>query len=205
MKYRFLYLAILFLILSGSHSTFAQKSKSKASKPKLDRVLIIGMTNDYNARSMYEQELSYQLRDKGYNMFSSVNVDKDKKDLYTKEEILELIDKKNVNGVITMRLVDMTTKEKYTTSDRYISDMNNNHNYFFNYIDTYYNVYSWSYQPQQRVVVEVNLFDASDKSLIFKTDITSQNAESPEERAGEIAKKFAKALHKSGFLKKKDK
>ena len=205
MTYRLLYVAIFFLVISNYSTSFAQKSKSKASKAKLDRVLIIGMTNNYESRSMYEQELSYQLRERGYSMFSSVNVDKDKKELYTKEEILELIDEKNVNGVITMRLVDMTTKEKYTTSDRYISDMNNNHNYFFNYIDTYYNVYSWSYQPQQRVVVEVNLFDASDKSLIFNTEITSQNAESPEERAGEISKKFAKALHKSGFLKKKDK
>ena len=203
MTYRFLYIAILFLVISNYSTSFAQKSKSKESKPKLDRVLIVGMTNNYDSRSMYEQELSYRLREKGYNMFSSVNVDKERKDLYTKEEILELIDEKHVNGVITMRLVDMTTKEKYTTSDRYISD--NNQNYFFNYIDTYYNVYSWSYQPQQRVVVEVNLFDASDKSLIFSTEITSQNAESQEERAGEISKKFAKALHKSGFLKKKDK
>ena len=203
MTYRFLYIAILILVISNYSTSFAQKSKSKESKAKLDRVLIVGMTNNYESRSMYEQELSYRLREKGYNMFSSVNVDKEREDLYTKEEILELIDKKHVNGVITMRLVDMTTKEKYTTSDRYISD--NNQNYFFNYIDTYYNVYSWSYQPQQRVVVEVNLFDASDKSLIFSTEITSQNAESPEERAGEISKKFAKALHKSGFLKKKDK
>lgn len=203
MTYRFLYIAILFLVISNYSTSFAQKSKSKESKPKLDRVLIVGMTNNYESRSMYEQELSYRLREKGYNMFSSVNVDKERKDLYTKEEILELIDEKHVNGVITMRLVDMTTKEKYTTSDRYISD--NNQNYFFNYIDTYYNVYSWSYQPQQRVVVEVNLFDASDKSLLFSTEITSQNAESPEERAGEISKKFTKALHKSGFLKKKDK
>ena len=203
MIYRFLYTAFLFLIISNYSTVSAQKSKSNTIK--LDRVLIVGMTNDYNARDMYERELSYRLREKGYNMFSSVNVDTDKKELYTKEELLALVDEKHVNGVITMRLIDITTKEKYATSDRYISDMSNNHNYFFNYIDTYYNVYSWSYQPQQRVVVEANLFDASDKSLIFKVDYTSENAESPEERAGELTKKFAKALHKSGFLKKKNK
>jgi hypothetical protein len=205
MIYRFLYTAILFLLISNCFTVSAQKSKSDPKRAQLDRVLILGMTNDYDARDMYEKELSYKLREMGYNMFSSVNVDKEKKELYTKEEILELVDKKNVHGVITMRLIDITTKEKYGTSDQSISGMNNNHNYFFNYIDTYYNVYSWSYKPQQRVKVEANLFDASDKSLVFQVDYTSENAESPEERADELTKKFAKAMRKSGFLKKKDK
>lgn len=205
MIYRFLTTAILFLFLSNCFTVSAQKSKKEPARAPLDRVLILGMTNDYEARDMYEKELSYRLREMGFNMFSSVNVDKEKKELYTKEEILALVDEKNVHGVITMRLIDITTKEKYATSSQYISPMNNNHNYFFNYIDTYYNVYSWSYQPQQRVKVEANLFDASDKSLIFQVDYTSENAESPEERAGELTKKFAKALKKSGFLKKKDK
>jgi len=161
------------------------------------------MTNEFEARSMWEQELSFLLRDKGYSMFSSVNVDKEKKDLFTKEEILALVEEKNIGGVITMRLKDIQTKERYATSDRYISDMSNRHNYFFNYVDTYYNVYSWSYQPEQTIVIEANLFDGSNKSLIFTVDATMTNAETPEERVGEMTKSIAKAMEKSGFLTKK--
>ncbi|MCK5104790.1 MAG: hypothetical protein KAQ62_17745 [Cyclobacteriaceae bacterium] len=203
MPYRYLLPIILIFIISSCSTVSVQKSKPNPSTASLDRVLIIAMTNQYEARSMYEQELSFRLREKGYNMFSSINVDKSNKDLFTKEEILELIDEKNIDGVITMQLKDITSKERYTTSDRYISDMYNQHNYFFNYIDTYYNVYSWSYQAEQTVVVEANLFDASDKSLIYIIDATIKNAESEEERAGELTKSFAKALDKSGFLKKK--
>lgn len=198
-------LPTVFLILTFSCSTVSiQKSKPNPSTASLDRILIVGMSNQYEARSMYEQELSYRLREKGYNTFSSVNVDKEKKDLFTKEEILELIDEKNIDGVITMRLIDMSSKERYTTSDRYISDGANQHNYFYNYIDSYYNVYSWSYQAEQTVVVEANLFDAHDKTLIYTLDATIKNAESEEIRAGELSKSFAKALAKSSFLKKKE-
>lgn len=197
-------LPLIFILVTFSCSTVSvQKSKPNPSTAKLDRILIIAMTKNYDARSMYEQELSYRLREKGYNTFSSINVDKEKMDLFTKEEILELISEKNIDGVITMRLKDMSSKERYTTSDRYISDMYNQHNYFFNYIDTYYNVYSWSYQAAKTVVLEANLFDASDKSLIFQIEATIKNAESQEEMAGEFTNSFAKAFMKSAFLKEK--
>lgn len=201
--YRSFLPVILFFIFAGCSSVSVHTSKPNPSTASLDRILIIAMTNQYDTRTMYEQELSYYLREKGYNMFSSINVDKEKKDLFTREEILELIDEKNINGVITMRLKDIQSKERYATSDRYISDMNNRHNYFFNYIDTYYNVYSWSYQPEKTVIVEANLFDASNKTLIFQIEATRKNSDSEEELAGELAKSFAKALAGSGLLKKK--
>lgn len=199
-----LLLPLVFICIYFSCSPVSvHKSNPNPSTAKLDRILIVAMTNNYDTRSMYEQELSFRLRDNGYNTFSSINVDKEKKDLFTKEEILELITEKNIDGVITMRLKDIKSKERYTTSDRYISDMYNQHNYFFNYIDTYYNVYSWSSQTEQKIVVEANLFDAKDKTLIYQIDATIKNVDSEEERAGELSKSFTKALINSDFLKKK--
>jgi len=194
----------LFFVISACSSVSVIKTKPTPSEAKLERILIIAMTNEFETRSMWEQELSFVLREKGYSMFSSVNVDKDKKDLFTKEEIIELIEEKNVHGVITMRLKDITTEEKYATSDRYISDMYNRHNYFFNYVDTYYNVFTWSYQPEQTIVIEANLFDGKSKDLIYQVDASMKNADSQEERVGEMTKSIAKAMISSGFLKKKE-
>ena len=198
-----LFLLVSFAVLSSCSTVAITRSKPNPSNAKMERILIIALTNDYNARSTWEQELSYRLRDMGYRMFSSVNVDKDKKDLFTRDEIVELIEEKNIHGVITMRLKDLQMKEKYTTSDRYISNAYNQHNYFFNYVDTYYNVFTWSYQPEQTVVIEANLFDGSKKSLIYQVDATMKNAETEEERVGEMTKGIAKAMAGSGFLIKK--
>lgn len=200
-----LFVIFIFFTISSCSTVSVTKTKPNPSNAKLDRILIIAMTNEYESRKMWENELSYILREKGYNMFSSVNVDKEKKELYTKEEVLALVDEKNVGGVITMRLKDIETKERYATSDRYISSMSNNHNYFYNYVDTYYNVYSWSYQPEQTIVIEANLFDGSDKTLIYTVDATMTNADTQEERVGEMTKSIAKAMVSSGLLKKKEK
>lgn len=206
MNFNFRTLQLLFsiIIISSCSTVSVVKTKPNPSDAKLERVLIIAMSNEFDSRSMWEQELSYQLREKGYSMFSSVNVDKEKKDLYTKEEILALVEDKNIHGVITLRLKDIETVEKYATSDRYISSMSNNHNYFYNYVDTYYNVYSWSYQPEQTIVIEANLFDGSNKALIYQVDATMTNADNQEERVGEMTKSIAKALDSSGLLKKKE-
>ncbi|MCG8307859.1 MAG: hypothetical protein MI975_10755 [Cytophagales bacterium] len=201
---RVCYVLSAVLFMAGCSTVSVYKTKPNPSSAKLERILIIAMTNDYDTRSTWEQELSFRLRKMGYRMFSSVNVDKEKKDLFTREEIIELIDEKNIHGVITMRLKDLKTEEKYATSDRYISDLYNQHNYFFNYVDTYYNVFTWSYQPQQTVVIEANLFDGNEKSLIYQIDATMKNADSEEERVGEMTKSIAKAMASSGFLKKKD-
>lgn len=199
-----LYILVFLLVFASCSTVSVYKTKPNPSEAKLQRILIMAMTNEYGTRSMWEQELSFRMRDMGYSMFSSVNVDKSKTDLFTREEIIELIQEKNVHGVITMRLKEIEKKEKYATSDRYISDMYNRHNYFYNYVDTYYNVYTWSYQPQQTITIEANLFDGNSKDLIFQVDAKMKNAETQEERIGEMTKSIAKAMAQSGYLVKKE-
>ncbi len=199
-----IFLLLLLIFASGCSKVAVQKNVQSTNTYNLDKVLIIGLTSNYNSRAMYERELSFRLREMGYHMFSSVNVEPDKKELFTLEEIIALVEEKDIDGIITIRLKDYSTKERYATSDRYISDMNSWHNYFFNYVDTYYNVYSWSYQPEETITVEANLFDAKGRELIFQVDGVIKNAESEEVRAAELTQSFAKAFHSSGFLKKKD-
>lgn len=203
MTYNLLRSIVILIVISSCSTVSNQATKPNPSTAKLDRVLIIAMSKQYETRSMYEQELSYKLREMGYSIFSSVNVDKSKKDLYTREELLELIKEKNIGGVIALRLKDISSKERYTKSTRFMAD--SQHNYFFNYIDSYYGVYNWSYQQEKTVVVETSLFDADDKTMIYQIDSTIKNAETDEERADELTKSIAKSLGKSGLLKKKAK
>ena len=203
MRFKSLAVLLLIIISAGCGTVSVTTIKPNPQAEKLDRILIIAMTNNYETRTMYEEELSYRLREKGYNMFSSVNVDKNKKNLYTKEEILQLIEDKNVDGVITMRLKDLSTKDSYSYSGGYMDGAYNQPNYFFNYIDNLYRVNSWSYQTQQKVVVEANLFEADDKSLIFQVNATVKNAEGAEDRASDFCGSFAKSFDQSGLLKKK--
>jgi hypothetical protein len=177
-------------------------SKKNPTKDKLDRVLIIAMTNVYSTRSMYEEQMYHLLRDKGYDVYTSVNIDRNKKDLYTKEEILEIVKNKNVAGVITVSLQDVNSKDTYSTSAGVYTEYINSPNYFFNFYDTYFGFGGWSYNTKRTIDIVGNLFDAKDKSLVYVVDAKIKNASDAEENAKEFCQSLANAFAESGYLKK---
>ncbi len=193
---------ILVIFCSACSSVTVLKEPEKSNSYDFDKVLIVAMTTDYNLRSMIEKELSYAMRQKGYHMFSSVNVDESKKELYTRDELILLAEEKSLDGVIIVRLKDMTSKERYS-SDRNINDPYSMNNYFF-YTTSFTGVYNWSYEPEKTVTVETALFDAKEKTMIYQADAIYKNSSSMEEGAAAFAKIFAKAYDSSGLLKKKE-
>jgi len=177
-------------------------SKPNPTKDKLDRVLIIAMTTVYSTRTMYEEQMYHLLRDKGYDVYTSVNIDRNKKDLYTKEEILEIVADKNVAGVITMSLKDVNSKDTYSVSAGVYTEYINSPNYFFNLYDTYSGFGGWSYNNKQTIDIVGNLFDAKNKSLVYVVDAKMKNASDAEDNAKEFCQSLANAFAESGYLKK---
>jgi len=173
----------------------------QSSSYNLDKVLIIALTTDYNLRSMVEEQLSYELRQMGYHLFSSVNVDTDKKELYTRDEIIQLAEEKSLDGVIVLRLKNVESKERYSSNSEVDPYAMNN---FFFYTNSYTNVYNWSYIPEKTVTVETALFDAKTKKMIYQAEATFKNSGSQEEGASAFGKLFANAYNDSGLLKKKE-
>lgn len=198
----FLYAFILVLFFTACSPVTVLMQPEKSNDYNFDKVLIIAATTDYNLRSMIEKELSYAMRQKGYHMFSSVNVDENKKDLYTREEIIALAEEKSLDGVIVVRLKDMTSKERYS-SDRLVNDPYSMNNFFY-YTTTFTGVYNWSYEPEKTVTVETALFDAKEKKMIYQADAIYKNSSSMEEGAEAFAQIFAKAYDSSDLLKKKE-
>lgn len=199
--YSIILLLAFSLFISACSSVTVITKPEKSSNYKLDRILIIAMSNDYNLRSMVEKQLSYELRQRGYNMFSSVNVDENKKELYTREEIIQLVEEKSLDGVIVVRLKNIETKERYS-SDRDLDPYALNN--FFYYTTTFTNVYNWTYEPEKTVTVETALFDGKEKKMIYSAEATYKNSGSPEESVGHFATQFANAYNSSGLLKKKE-
>jgi len=172
-----------------------------------DKVMILAITNQYDVRSMWEKELGYRLRTKGFNTITSVGVDEKYKKMYTLDELRELVKKYSLDGVITLKLHDIKQKESYTESDRYLSDKNvrgANPYYMYNYLDPYMNVYHWQYKMDQTVIIEGNLYDAKTEKLLFQTETQMTNAESDEALAAEITESLSIALRQSKLLKRRE-
>ncbi|MDZ7606578.1 MAG: hypothetical protein U5K79_13540 [Cyclobacteriaceae bacterium] len=199
---RSLTIAVAFsLMLSACSSVTVLLKPDNSNSFNFDKVLIIAMTTDYNLRSMVEEQLSYELRQMDYHLFSSVNVDPDKKELYTRDELIQLAEEKSLDGVIVVRLKDVESKERYSSNSEVDPYAMNN---FFFYTTTYTNVYNWSYIQEKTVTVETALFDAKTKKMIYQAEATYKNSGSQEEGASAFGKEFAKAYQASGLLKKKE-
>jgi len=194
--------AIAFATLfSACSSVTVLLQPEKSDSYEYDRVLIVGLTTDYNLRSMVEEQLSYELRQMGYHLYSSVNVDEEKKELYTRDEVVQLAADKSLDGIMVVKLKDVESKERY--SSNYNVDPYAMNNYFF-YTNSYTGVYNWSYIQEKTVTIETVLFDVKTQKMIYQAEATYKNSGSQEEGASAFGKMFAKAYKSSGLLKKKE-
>ena len=203
---------IIFLgfLLSACTATNTSVMVKEEIDPPLDLILIMAVTNKYETREMWEKELGYRLRTKGFNTITSVGIDESHKKLYTLDEIKALVEKLDIDGVITMKLQDIKQKEGYSGSDRYISEgaVNRsgfNSGYMYNYLTPYMNVYQWTYQMEETIIIEGNLFEAKTAKMIFQTETQMTNAESDEALAGEITESLSIALRQSKLMLREEK
>jgi hypothetical protein len=167
----------------------------------IKKVLVLAWSKRYEQRSMYEKELAYRLNIKGYSATPSVRLLEGNESLPTREEVLDLLVSNGLDGVIVLVLKDVSQKEAYTQSTRYINDPYNPF-YFNSFFQEYSMNYSMEYRIDRTVVIEARLFDLASEKLIFHTEEGVTNPESEEMLAGEITEKVSRSLRKSRLLEK---
>jgi thiamine phosphate synthase YjbQ (UPF0047 family) len=64
------------------------------------------------------------------------------------------------------------------------------------------NVYQWTYQIEETVTIESNIYDAESEEIIFHTEASVTNAESNEALAGDITESLSRAIKRSKVLKR---
>jgi hypothetical protein len=181
----------------------ASVAGESAAKPRalIKKVLVLAWSKRYEQRSMYEKELAYRLNIKGYSATPSVRLLEGNESLPTREEVLDLLVSNGLDGVIVLVLKDVSQKEAYTQSTRYINDPYNPF-YFNTFFQEYSMNYSMEYRIDRTVVIEARLFDLASEKLIFHTEEGMTNPESEEMLAGEITEKVSRSLRKSRLLEK---
>ena len=174
---------------------------STAPKKQIRKVMVLAWSKRYDQRSMYEKELAYRLNVKGYSATPSVRLLEGHQSLPTREEVLDLLVSNELDGVIVLVLKDVSQKEAYTQSTRYINDPYNPF-YFNTFFQEYPMDYSLEYRIDRTIVIEARLFDLASEKLIFQTEEGVTNPASEETLAGEITEKLSRAFRKSRLLQK---
>ena len=201
MKFKGLFFAVIIclqLFTSCNTTSTVVNSKKKLDHP-LEKSLVYAVAERYETRMMWEKELAYRLSIRGYNVITSVSIDSEHKKPYTVDELRVILKDRKIDGIITMKFLDLNEKSGYSGADRYISEPDGMR-YWFNYLNPTMNVYQWTYQTQQTVTIESNIYDTKTEEIIFHTETGATNAGSDEALAGEITESLAKAIKRSKLL-----
>lgn len=189
----------LLLIFCNSTSSIVDIA-NKPDHP-LEKSFVYAVAQQYETREMWEKELAYRLSIKGFNVITSVSIDPEHKKPYSVDELRSILKEKGIDGIITMKFLDLEKKSGYSGADRYISEPDGMR-YWFNYLNPNMNVYQWTYQIEETVTIESNIYDAKTEEIVFHTEASKTNAESNEALAGDITESLSRAIKRSKILKR---
>jgi hypothetical protein len=185
----------LILLLAGCASSNITSSWKQPGSPAIyyNKILVIGVIReaDQSFREQMENHMAGDLRDKGYNAFSSYALygphgfdNMDSLAVYNK------LRKDSVDGVITIVLLDKEKEKYYVPGHVYYTPYGPHQNRLWTY---YYNMQvriaePGYYQEYTKYFWESNFYDLAKKQLIYSVQTQSFDPSSAQSLAHEYGK-----------------
>ena len=176
MKRTFALIAVLAVALAGCSGTSTKFAGTwlnpDYSDAELDDVLVIAIAESGTNRRVYESALVSHLNEAGVTAYQSASL-LPTEEMLTKEEVVKLIDEKQIDAVIVTRLLDISEKETYVPPSTYVSAYPS---YGYPYYGSYYGYYSHGYSvvtspgytyTDVTVTLETNLYDARNENIVW--------------------------------------
>lgn len=227
--YGALALASLLLITSCASTTLTVVWKDDNYRGRLDKVLVIGVSEKPVVRRVFEDEFAMQLQARGVGAVPSHTLFATP-ELLDKGSILSEVERLKIDGIIVTRLVERKVVETYVPGETYVVpqggrhietyvpgqtyvtprnvvpqyvvsrvDHNNWHGY---YQQGYATVHTEGYTVTDEIVVlETNLYDAKTEKLIWSALSETFVATSLESLISEFIGVIVKDLSEKGLLK----
>ena len=187
-------------ILSHSCSeTIALTNTSKPNRPtkKFEKILVVGLTKNNKNRSLAEQELVLWLRQDNFQAIPSVDFIPVNKNTPTREDILPVVTRENIDAVLTMKLIGV--KNELVQNNVFNSDA-----LLYEYLKTHDGGYVQGYYRNEKILVlECNLYDVNSEKIVFtgrSETFQPQSEEELERLTDDYARSLSISLKKSKLL-----
>ena len=202
--------ALVFAGCSSSKITGSSWNDSEQSPAHFNKILVVGLFDETNPnmRKQMEQQLAQVLKDEGYNAVTSYNLYGSRSFAHMSEEkILREVRDRNIDGVITIGLVDKTKEKKFVNDPRY----NSPYGYYpygrgyrsWGYIYRPYYVPGFRtghYEIETNYAFETNLYSVNNKSLIYSIQTKSYDPSTLGKMAYDYSVSVIKNLKKNNVL-----
>jgi hypothetical protein len=169
-----LFIFLLFAISCAPTTMITGSWKNPNGKPKTyNTIFVAALTGNTVGRSVTENDFATNLSKHGVQALKSLDEFPPNflKDSIPKKEMLDKINKKNVDAILTISLLKRSSESRYVPGNYMYAPMTR-----FGYYGTFGGYYSYwypySYSPgyyteEDIYYLETNLYDSSDESLLW--------------------------------------
>jgi len=203
-------IAVFITLILGACSTTKITNTWKASNAigkKFNKVLVVGIQDDADVgkKEKMESELVEDLKNAGFNAVASIQQFGPKAFRSTKEDVVVAeLQGSGFDAVITIVLLSKEKEKHYVPARVYYSPYVMYHRHFWGYYNTMYTrIYSPGYYVEnKRYFWESNLYDLSNKELLYSIQTESYNPGSSIQLAHEYGELIVQDMIKNGVLNK---
>lgn len=200
-----------FLLFSSCATTYITSSwkAPDTSVKKYNKIMVVGIIReaDRTVRERMESHLVGDLKDLGYNAYSSYQVYGPKAfENLTEEKTNEQLAKEGVDGVLTIVLLDKQKERYYVPGRVMYSPYVFYHNHFWGY---YHSIYTridspGYYEETTKYFWESNFYDLANNKLVYSVQTQTFEPASTDKLAHEYGQKIIQNMVKSNVLQRQD-
>ena len=164
--------------------------------------MAVALTPQVDTRRLLENELVYWLRQNGYDATASVKISTPTSTLPRESELRRLVDENNLDGVLTIRLIDVDQESRYVSATETRATSIND-TYVYNYLNAWNDTYVPGYYANSTIIkVESNLYEVENEQIVFTSQSETLDAQDIEGLVSDFSQALTHNLNKSKVLTK---
>lgn len=197
------FLVLLYFTVAAEAQSNHADNKSDHPAHSYKKILIVSLIRVYDFRVTVEDEISWWLRDKGFDVYSC-NKFFPSQDLPSNKAINNVIEKNDFDAVLISDVKDIKDRERFEdTQQRYNYDPGKPKIYY--YFDSYNNAYNQGYTYNTKSYqIDTKLFDVKSEEVVFEVKSTTYESVNLDEAIEKFAKSLANTIKKSKLLVRSD-
>jgi hypothetical protein len=143
----------------------------------LDDIMVIGVSDNFERRKIFEDILVEELKDRGVNAVSAAAVIPANEEL-TREKVLAEVEKQGLDAVLITYLLGVKGEDKFvppaTSEYPYPGYARFN---IYSYTTGVYSFYGGSYEKRREINLDTHIYEAESQMMIWSAKSKTTNAE----------------------------
>jgi len=194
--------SLLLLTACASTQLMTEWSDKTYQGGQLNKLLVIGVTNNKLYRRAYEDTIVMKLQQNNVAAIASYTLMEDLTEYDDKEKLEQAIKQSNADGIIVAKVIDVDKSEYYIPPSY---DVMPSVGYYGGYYGSYNTAMRMSYSPgyiQKSTTIRLSseIFNTKNNKLIWAAETESFNPSSYQKVMDELATITQTSLKKKGFI-----